>query len=64
MDHPTSVIRLERLTEMLEEMTTGGDMSLDSDPAGDIYGWLIWINALRTLKPEDRDYQSGKPWGD
>ena len=64
MEHPTSVERLNELTGMVEETTTGGNMTLTSDDAGDIYAWLSWIDTLRTINPVDRDYQAGIAWGD
>lgn len=52
------------LTGLVEEMTTGGNMTLEPDDAGDIYAWLFWIGTLCTPNPTDRDYESGRPWGD
>jgi len=39
---PTTGERLDQLIGLLEEMTTGGEMTLDCDEAADIYAWLLW----------------------
>ena len=42
MNLPTSIERLQELTGLVEEMTTGGDTTLTLEQAADIYAWLCW----------------------